>query len=185
MMSIVRFTSVDNQTSSTEEPSLTSSALNCAMLFLYWSLSLSCTLMPGSVACSPEPAQVLLALYLSVLLSGVLSGTSCSGVWSAGIWGINRVTSMDSSSSLAAEPPAADRALHSSMLLIYWSLMLCGTLVSSSIYLSVEAPPTTLAVHLALRLSGHLLLAVLILKPLAVDGTPTGPVGSFLIPILL
>ena len=181
----VRFTSVDSQTSPAEEPSLTCSALNCAMLLLYWLLSLSCTLMPGSVACSPEPAQAFLALYLTGLLGGVLPCTLCSGVRSVGIWGISRTTSMDCSTPLAVEPSAASRALYCSMLLTDWSLALHGTLVSSSISLSEEAPPTFLAVHLVLWLSGHLLLAVLTLKPLAVDGTPTGPMGGFLVPIFL
>ena len=181
----VRFTSVDSQPSTAEEPSLTCSALNCATLFLYRSLSLSYTFMSGSVACSPEPAQAFLALNLFILLGGILPRTSCSGVRSAGVWGISRATSMDYSTSLAAEPPAAGRALYCCTLLTDWSLAFHDTLVSSSISLSAEAPPTLLAVHLVLWLSEHLLLAVMLTKPLAIDGTTTGPVGGFLIPIFL
>ena len=174
--------------STAEGPSLTCSALNCATLFLYRSLSLIYTFMSGLVACSPEPAQAFLALNLYVLLGGILLRTSCSGVLSAGVWRINMATSMDYSTSLAAEPPAAGRALYCSTLLTDWSLTFHGTLVSSSISLSEEAPPTLLAVHLVLWLSavsGHLLLAVLITKPLTIDGTPTGPVRGFLISIFL
>ena len=181
----VMFTSVDSQPSTAEEPSLTCSALNGATLFLYRSFSLSYIFMSGSVACSPEPVQALLALNQSVLLGGILPRTSCSGVRSAGVWGINRATSMDYSTSLAAEPPAAGRAFYCSTLLTDWSLVFRDTLVSSSISLPAEAPPTILAVNLVLWLSGHLLLAVLITKPLAIDGTPTSPVGSFLKPIFL
>ena len=121
---------MDSQPSTAEEPSLTCSALNCATLFLYRSLSLSAV---HSVVCSPEPAQALLALNRSVLLGGNLPCTLCSGVWSAGVWGINRATSMDYSTSLAAEPPATGRALYCSTLLTDWYLAFRDTLISSSI----------------------------------------------------
>ena len=181
----VTFTSVDSQPSTAKEPSLTFSALNCATLFLYRYLSLSSTFMSGSVVCSPEPAQVLLALNLSILLGGNLPRTLCSGVWSAGIWGINRATSMDYSTSLAAEPPATGRTLYCSTLLTDWSLAFRDTLMSSSISYSTEAPPSVLAVHLVLWLSGYLLLVVLITKHLVIYGMPTSPVGGFLIRVFL
>ena len=139
--------------------------------------------MPHFVTSPSKPAFTHLALHRSRSpLRGGSGGRSGGRAITGGLlW----ITPVHCQTTLAAEPAAADRALHSTTLLTYCLLSFTGALVACSVTLPAEAPPALWTLHLALRLGRTGLLLVALLQPLAARLTPAHPREGCLIPLLL